>query len=97
MSGLSKTLAVLAAAFLASCSPPAEYLASDAETYQVIAPEYISLVRESNRLTMEQKINRALSVDAWRIRTDRALNRQTPQLPDVVALLPTTTTQPTVR
>lgn len=95
MRGRIKTIALLASASLASCSPPAEYLASDAETYQVIAPEYISLVRESNRFSSDQKATRALSVDAWRIRTDRALNKQTPQLPDVVALLPAATTQPT--
>lgn len=88
MRGLVRSVAVVATAFLASCTPPAQYVSSDLETYQVIAPEYIALVNTASSLTLEEKVRRARSVDAWRIRVDRALGTTTPQLPLVKELLP---------
>lgn len=63
---------LVALSFVASCSPPAEYVAADMDTYKAIAPEYSNYIQADPNLSMEQKARRSRTVDAWRIRVEQA-------------------------
>lgn len=63
---------LVALSLVASCSPPAEYVSADMDTYKAIAPEYLAYVQADPALSMEQKDRRVRTADAWRIRVEQA-------------------------
>jgi len=63
---------VVALSLVASCSPPAEYVSADMDTYKAISPEYLNYVQADPGLSMDQKDRRIRTVDAWRIRVEQA-------------------------
>lgn len=73
---MRKALFLLAVAMVvAGCSSAdmKAYIEADKLTYDALAPEYLELVNESDKLDKDQKGRRKKLIETWKMRIDAGL------------------------